>query len=176
MVLVWFWYGVRYGFGMVLVWFGYGCMVLGWFWYIVLVSRLMLMHGIGGCCAYAVGGMINPVNFPNCSGSFLDVFRKIVGRGCGLEAQSPMRPSGHINTGMVLVWFGIVLVWFWYGFGMVLVCFGMVLRWFCYGFAMFWYGGGMVLVCFGMVLVWCWYGLVWCWYVLAWCWYGFGTA
>ena len=53
------------------------------------------------------------------------------------------------NCGIVLVWFwygfGMVLVWFWYGFGMVLV-------WFWYGFGMvlvwFWYGFGLVLVLF----------------------------
>ena len=53
------------------------------------------------------------------------------------EAQRP-----HRHIGMVLIWFGIILVWFWYGFGMVLICFDMVL-------VLFWYG-------FGMVLVWCW--------------------
>ena len=55
---------------------------------------------------------------------------------------------------MVLVCFGIVLVWLEYGFGMSwLLC--------LYGWVCFWYGAGMVrygfgiivLVCFGMVLV-----------------------
>ena len=52
---------------------------------------------------------------------------------------------------MVLVWFGIVLVWFWYGVGIVLLCFDMVLVW-------FWYGVRICLACFGMffcmALVW----------------------
>ena len=99
--------------------------------------------------------MINPVNFPNCSGSFLEVFWKIVERGCGLEAQSPMRPIGPIA---ILVWFLYGLVWFGHGVAMVLLwfcsCFAMVLLWFCDGFAMSWYGFGMVLVCFGMFMVW----------------------
>ncbi|GJH01750.1 hypothetical protein [Paraburkholderia terrae] len=53
-----------------------------------------------------------------------------------------------------LVWFGLVLVWFWFGFGLVLV-------W-------FWFG-------FGLVLVWFWFGfgLVWFWFGLVWFWFGF---
>ena len=45
------------------------------------------------------------------------------------------------------VWYGMVLVWFWYGFGMV--WYGMVLVW----YGMVWYG----MVWYGME----WYGMVW---------------
>ena len=107
MVLVLFWYGLGmfwYGVGMVLVWFLNSCgMVLVWFWYsfgMVWVWFCYRKHASGS--AYAVFGIINPIIFPNCSGSFPEAFWKIVGRGCGLEAESPMRPSGPIA---ILVWF-----------------------------------------------------------------------
>ena len=50
-----------------------------------------------------------------------------------------------------MVWFGMILVWYWYGTGMVLV-------WYWYGTGMVWYG----MVRYDMV----WYGMV-CMYIYA---------
>ena len=71
---------------------------------------------------------------------------------------------------MVLVWFGMVLLWCCMDWLQFLYDVGTVLVW-C------WYGLGMV------VLLWLWnsLGIVWVWprcsfgIVLVWCWYGFDT-
>ena len=67
------------------------------------------------------------VYFPKCSGSFPEDCWKRMRPG-GPELHEAQRLHHYI--GIVLIWFGMVLVWFWYGFG-------MVLAWLWYGFDMF---------------------------------------
>jgi len=90
---------------------------------------------------------------------------------------------------MVLVSYGVGIIWCWYHIVLVSYSVGIIWCWYHYSVGIIWCWYHMVLVSYSVGIICCWYHMVllslWCWYHMVlvsygvgiiWCWYHYGVG